>query len=221
MTKKVKREIVLEQEHGVDIKKAIAETLKKEGATDSDKLESIKQLLKTKTTGVSVVGTLLRPEKLMDTKAMPLKDKLGAIILGGLFVNTLKESYDSLVKQLEDTPLEEVTEELIKEGVLEAGETPVITVIDRAGAKHSCSLGSSTSATFNMEEFKKYAEDPDIFDALPDEYKEVKVRGAAFFKKLFTADALGAYKKYFSLESETLTKLKKERAKPELAEEGE
>lgn len=177
-------------------------------ATKKVKREIVLEQDNGKNGGISVVGTLQRKDKLMDTSSMSLSQKLGAIILGGLLIDTLKTSYDSLVQQLEDTPEEDVINQLIAEGVLNPGETPVISVIDRAGIKHSGTLGTSVTSKFHMEDFKKLADDPDIFDALPDEYKEIKLRGAAFFKKLFTDGALGTYEKYFSNETENVTKIK-------------
>lgn len=158
--------------------------------------------------GVSVVGALQRKERLMDTSAMPLSKKLGAIILGGLLIDTLKESYDSLVRQLADTPEADILAELGREGLISEGETAVITVVDRSGARHSGTIGTTKGNRFNMEAFKDFAKNPTSFNALPDDYKEKKIKGAAYFRKLYTQGKLGSYSGMFSMEPETATRIK-------------
>ena len=158
--------------------------------------------------GISVVGTLQRRERLMDTSTMPLSRKLGAIILGGLLIDTLKESYDSLVRELADTPEADILAELGREGLISEGETPVITVVDRSGKKHSGIIGTTTANKFNMEAFKDFAKNPSSFKALPKDFKEEKIKGAAYFRKLYTEGKLGSYGGMFSMEPERTTKIK-------------
>lgn len=157
--------------------------------------------------GISIVGTLQRKERLMDTSTMPLSRKLGALVLGEALIKMLKESYDALVKQLADTPEADILAELEREGLLSEGETPVITVVDRHGNKHFGTIGTSKSNKFNMEAFKDFSKNPSSFKALPDDYKEEKIRGAAYFRKLYTQGKLGSYSGMFSMESETITKM--------------
>lgn len=157
--------------------------------------------------GISVVGTLQGKERLMDTSTMPLSRKLGALVLGEALIKMLKESYDALVKQLADTPEADILAELEREGLLSEGETPVITVVDRHGNKHFGTIGTSKSNKFNMEAFKDFSKNPSSFKALPDDYKEEKIRGAAYFRKLYTQGKLGSYSGMFSMESETITKM--------------
>ena len=46
-------------------------------------------------------------------------------------------------------------------------------------------------------------------DELPDEYKKIDIQGKPFFSSLYKADAIDPkYKKYFSMEENTVTGLK-------------
>lgn len=167
------------------------------------------------TKGISPLSIISNCKRLLDNSdGVSVGDKLGAIILAQTMVDTIQGQIDNLVEQLQGTPYDSIIDTLVKEGTIpEKGVVPVFTVIDRSGKRTTKALGTSVSNILDMGPFKALAEDPDKFRALPDEYKTVKLQDKSFFSKLYRADALGEYKKYFSLTSTTNTILKAPGAK--------
>ena len=89
------------------------------------------------------------------------------------------------------------------------GETPVISVVDKKGNKISKVLTSTTKNDLVYDTFKALAKDDTFFAELPDEYKKIDLQGKPFFSSLYKADAIDPkYKKYFSMEENTVTGLK-------------
>ena len=160
---------------------------------------------------INAIKIITAQESLMDTSKYSLKDKIAAISVINDSIATLTEHVEKLTAELENVPMEDICNELIKNKDILAGETPVFAVVDRTGTIKKFEVVSSTkTGAFNMDEFKKYAEDPANYAALPDSYKKASLQGVPFFRGLYKAGALGTYEKYFTKEEDkTITKLKK------------
>lgn len=162
------------------------------------------------TGGIAPLAIINRTKRLFDsTDGVPLKDKIGALILTQTIIDSMQGQLNALVDQLKGTPIADVMAALAAEGSIPSAESiPVFTVVDKAGRKTSKILSTSLSKTFSMDDFKEAIKDPDVFSALPDEYKITTVQSKAFFEALYKAGALGAYEGYFSLSTTTSTVLK-------------
>lgn len=169
----------------------------------------LSQQTKDNPTGISPISVLVGAKRLLDTSDASVSSKIGALIMGEQILADLKAQIDNLSDQLEQTDYEDIVDALIKEGVLEEGEVPVFSVIDKKGKKVSKVLTTTTTKSLNMDAFKDLVKDPDIFKALPEEFKKIDIQGKSFFSSLYKAGKIGAtYEKYFSMEDSTKTTLK-------------
>lgn len=168
----------------------------------------ISQQTKDNPTGISPITVLVGAKRLLDSSDAPVSTKIASLILGQQILADLKAQVENLQTQLEDASYEDVCKALIDEGLLKEGETPVFSVIDKKGKKISKVLTTTTSHSLNMDAFKEEVKDPDVFAALPDEYKKVDIQGKPFFTSLYKAGLLGSYEKFFSMEDKTTTGLK-------------
>ncbi len=163
---------------------------------------------------ISMTKILLTNQRITDKlDTFPMKDKLAALVLADIFIKSLKDAQGRLMSSLGDTPLEDVLRPLTEEGGLAEGETPVGSVIDNSGKKHSVTVVSGVKkGLLDMKAFSAYAENPDHFRDLPEDFKEKKLKSKSFFAKKYAAEELGAYNRFFSKgEDEIVTKLKEVR----------
>ena len=169
----------------------------------------VEQATKDNPNGISPISIIVGSKRLFDTTDGPVSSKLAAMILTETIVKELKDHLENLEKQLNDASYDDVVAALVKEGVLEVGEVPVITTIDKKGNKISKVLTSTTKNDLTYDDFKTLAKDDTFFAELPDEYKKIDIQGKSFFSSLYKADAIDPkYKKYFSMEESTVTGLK-------------
>ena len=158
---------------------------------------------------INPVSVVVGSKRLLDTSDTSVSNKLAAMILTEAVIKELKDHLENLSEQLENTSYDDITKALIDEGVLAPGETPVISVVDKKGNKISKVLTSTTKNDLVYDTFKALAKDDTFFAELPDEYKKIDIQGKPFFSSLYKADAIDPkYKKYFSMEENTVTGLK-------------
>lgn len=163
-----------------------------------------------KTEGINPIGVLVKTRRLLGDDGTPVSTKIGALILGEQILEDLKNQIKDLSEQLETTTYEDILKALIEEGVLHSeDEVPVFTVINKKGEKVTKALTTTTTKSLNMDAFKEAIKDPDVFKALPEEFKKTDIQGKPFFTSLYKAGKLGpVYEGYFSMEDSIKNTLK-------------
>lgn len=150
-------------------------------------------------------------DRFLDTTTNTVAQKIGGLILAQAIYEDLGTKIDHMEKQINALPYSDLIKALVDEGVINEGETPVFTVVNKSGTKISKELLEKTTSSFDMSSFRSYIADPDHYEELPDEYKVLKkdTLSSAEFKRLFQADAIApAYKGMFALNTETKNSLK-------------
>jgi len=161
--------------------------------------------------GINPINVVVKTKRLISTEegAPALSEVLGALILVEKIIKDLTDNYDNLMDQLKATGEEEICRRLVAEGVLEEGETPIITVIDRGGGSTSKIVCDTTRQTLNIDGLKDLARDPATFAAMPAELKKEGLQTSSEIKKLFDAGKIDeAYLPYMYTSSTTITGFK-------------
>ena len=166
--------------------------------------------------GINPISVLVSSKRLLDSGDIKVSDKIGALILGKQILDDLKDQVKNLEEQLTDASYEDVVEALTKEGVLDDGEIPVFSVINKAGKKTSMMLSKTTSHSLNMDDFKETVKDPAIFDALPEDFKKTDLKGVPYFTSLYKAGKIpSVYESMFHMEDKEKISMKSIKMKEE------
>ena len=166
--------------------------------------------------GINPISVLVGSKRLLDTSDHSVSTKIGALILGQEILKDLKTQIDNIQEQLQDASYEDVLEALKEEGVISEGETPVFSVINKAGKKTSVMLSKTVTHSLDISDLKEAAKDPDVFDALPDDFKKVDLKGVPYFTSLYKEGKIPtAYEKLFHMEDKEKVSMKSIKIKEE------
>lgn len=172
----------------------------------------IKQQSKTNPDGINPISTVVKAKNLIDDSpenSTPMHEVLGALVLCETVMKDLMAHIDSLTEQLNAMSETDLCAQLIKEGVLNPGETPIISVVDKRGVKTSKIVCSTTKQSLNIDALKEAAKDPGVFASLP---KELKKEGLETSSRIFSLLKAGKiddmYKPYLVVEDTTKTVFK-------------
>ena len=77
-------------------------------------------------------------------------------------------------------------------------------------------LSKTVTHSLDISDLKEAAKDPDVFDALPDDFKKVDLKGVPYFTSLYKEGKIpAAYEKLFHMEDKEKVSMKSVKIKEE------